>query len=138
MTSPDQIGDDLQNEIIIEEWDESMIVQRALEYPVKQTKELYYPAKSYAIGLIYSLLLVKHFGGELLTYLDDPLLLFGNDPYFKPYRQNKSVYDELIEKFPPEAIHRPRQFAENFQKTVDYFYKEFLLEQGDEIHALDQ
>ena len=53
----EDLGDDLSKETIIFEEEDKKIIQRALEYPVKQTKELYYPGKSYAVAIIFAKLL---------------------------------------------------------------------------------
>jgi len=38
----------------------------------------------------------KRLGGNFWEYLDDPDLLYGNDPYFVPYSQDKGTYDCII------------------------------------------
>jgi hypothetical protein len=122
-------GDDLKNETIIEEWDTTTIIERALEYPFKQTKELYYPAKSYAIATTYAILLSKYFDGNISDYLSDPELLAGNDPYFKTYDEASLIYDNLIVRFLP-MLRSSDGFwdhSENYKRTLDYFHKEFLL-----------
>lgn len=135
MMTPDP-GDDLGKETIIEEWDHGIIHNRAREYCRKQTTELYYPAKSYAIATVYAILLEKHFGGNAKDYLKDPELLAGNDPYFEPlsddnwhlYSDLWLWYDEVLNDW-PESL-----YCENFKKTLDYFYKEFLLAEDTKIY----
>ena len=120
-------GDDLRKETIIEEWDPEIIAERAKLYWKKQTKELYYPAKSYAIAVTYAFLLQENFGGFVQDYLKDPDLLGGNDPYFKPFcDENYRIYNEIIPTY-FMALKDTEKHSENFKKTLDYFYKEFLL-----------
>jgi hypothetical protein len=120
-------GDSLANEIVIEEWDQETIINRAREYWQNQTKELYYPAKSYAIAVTYAILLGLFFGGDCIAYLKDSDLLANNDPYFEPYSEkNKIIYEELIETY-SHALKKQAYWSENYKKTIDYFYKEFLI-----------
>lgn len=126
-------GDDLSKEVIIEEKDK--IVERALEYPTTQTTELYYPGKSYAVAIAFALLLVKNFGGSFLEYLDDAELLAGNDPYFVTYMQDKETYDEIFKTYPFELVLFPEDASANYQKTIQYFYKEMLLAEDTKQYA---
>lgn len=57
-----------------------------------------YPAKSYMVGICYSLWLSEIYGGDPLKYLNDPELLYNNDPYFKPYEDSSMTYDLILEK----------------------------------------
>ena len=119
--------DDLENEVIEFDDDSNVIIQKALEYPVKQTATLYYPGKSYSIAIIYALLLKRHFGVDIYRSLKDPELLFGNDPYFVTYDQDEETYDAILKSFPVHYLEEPCLGCENFQLTHDYFLKEFLL-----------
>lgn len=125
MMTPDP-GDDLSKETIIEEWDEEDIIQKAIEYWYIQTKELYYPAKSYAVATTFAILLALNFGGKAKDYLNDSELL-PHDPYFKTYNQNPEIYDILLNEYSTYAMTRPDHHCENYKLTVDYFYKEMLL-----------
>lgn len=120
--------DDLEKEIIVEELDKESIVMRALEYPVKQTKELYYPAKSYAVGITFAHLLEKEFNEDFYESLSDPNLLYENDPYFKPYsNETAEIYDSIIKDFPFELTESIGLGCLNYTLTKTYFYKEMLL-----------
>lgn len=129
------MGDDLSKETIIEEFEEEVIVQRAIDYPKLQTRELYYPGKSFAVAVIFAKLLEKHFKEDFLTSLDDPLLLYGNDPYFVPYHEAPQIYDQIIKNFPFNLLESPLLGSENFQKTCEYFEKEFLIHDSTRIYA---
>lgn len=120
-------GDDLAKEEIIEEFDPEVIAVRAQRYWRTQTKELYYPAKSYAVAVTYALMLSEIFGGNIISYLKDPELLAGNDPYFEPYNDNNyRIYHEVIPDY-VFAMKHPELHSDNFKRTLDYFNKEFLL-----------
>lgn len=82
--------------------------------------ELIYPAKSYFVAIIYAKCLEKYFGGSFFEYLNDPELL-PDDTYFKVYSQDKSTYDNIINR-----IGDIWQYP-SICKTVNYFKKEFLI-----------
>lgn len=126
------MGDDLSKETIIIENEPEMIIKRALEYPHIQTKELYYPGKSYAIAILFATLLSTYFGKDIYHYLKNPNLLYENDPYFQTYDNCQHIYDGILSnidlKLLVDSIEKnPEVFSENYQKSIDYFYKEFLL-----------
>ena len=82
--------------------------------------ELIYPAKSYFVAIVYAKCLEKFFGGNFFEYLNDPELL-PDDTYFKVYSQDKSTYDNIINR-----IGNIWQYS-SICKTVNYFKKEFLI-----------
>lgn len=82
--------------------------------------ELIYPAKSYFVAIVYARCLEKYFGGSFFEYLNDPELL-PDDTYFKIYSQDKSTYDNIINR-----IGDIWQYP-SICKTVNYFKKEFLI-----------
>ncbi|WP_127714887.1 hypothetical protein [Halobacteriovorax sp. HLS] len=129
------LGDDLSKEIIIEEHDEDSIVKRALQYPQIQTKELYYPGKSFCVAIIYAKLLEKHFKEDFYDSLNDERLLYENDPYFIPYNKAKSTYDRILSEFDWDLFENLNKASENFNKTCEYFDKEFLLHEDTRMFA---
>lgn len=82
--------------------------------------KLIYPAKSYFVAIVYAKCLEKYFGGSFFEYLNDPELL-PDDTYFKVYSQDKSTYDNIINR-----IGNIWQYP-SICKTVNYFKKEFLI-----------
>jgi hypothetical protein len=128
-------GDNLQNEVIIERHDKKHIIEDAINYPISQSKELYYPGKSYAVAITYAYLLSLVFKEDFWAVLDDPELLGGNDPYFKRYSEDKRTYDAIMAEFPFEVINFPHAASENFLKTMEYFDKEFLLAEDTKQYA---
>ncbi len=133
--SDEGFGDDLKDQKIIEEWEPSKIIQRALEYPRIQRDHLYYPAKSYAVAITYALLLAKHFGEDFYEVLKNESLLGANDPYFVTYEKSQDIYDAILADFPRDAVDSPQNFSLDFQKTCHYFYLEFLLDEKTSIYA---
>ncbi|MFN8847102.1 MAG: hypothetical protein ACK5V3_11190 [Bdellovibrionales bacterium] len=129
LTAHSDRGDDFEQMQIVFEWDEDSIVQRALEYPIFQNENLYYPGKSYAVAIIYAQLLSKHFNENLIELLDDPQLLFGNDPYFKTYSEAKEIYDRILKEFPDLNLSKPAEYSEDMNRTLQYFKEEFMLEE---------
>lgn len=128
MMTPDT-GDSLEKETIIEEWEKEEIEKRACDYALKDTQELYYPGKAYAVATVFAILLSKNFANEPIYYLKDPELLAGNDPYFVPFNEsNRDIYYNLLIHY-DDILYKtdPSLYSENFKKTLDYFYKEFLL-----------
>lgn len=122
------LGDDLSKETIIIENEDEQIIKRALQYPIKQTRELYYPGKSYAVAVIFAKLLEINFNEDFYEALDDEDLLYKNDPYFQPYHKKKDIYDKIIEKFPFALLENEKWTgSENARKTIEYFHKEFLI-----------
>lgn len=123
-----EYDDDLSKEIVVENYDEDEIIRRALQYPIAQTVELYYPAKSYAVAIIFAYLLEQEFDEDFYESLQDANLLFENDPYFKPYEDyHIEIYNRIIDDFPFYLFKDPTLGSKNFQLTVEYFYKEMLL-----------
>lgn len=73
------------------------VIEEAIDYFVTKNKGWIYPAKSYMVGICYSKWLSEQFGGEPLDYLNNPNLLYSNDPFFKPYDESKEIYDKILE-----------------------------------------
>jgi len=101
------------------------IVKRAVEYFTEHQEELYYPAKSYCVAIIYARLLEIHFGKDFYEALNDSSLLFHNDKYYRPYCEDKDIYDQILEQIPPDYT---RLTLPNVQETVCHFLREFLLD----------
>lgn len=122
-----EIQDDITDKPVVLIPDDQ-IVRYAVDYFVAQSETLVYPAKSYAVAIVYALLLHKYFGVDVRVALADPLLLYGNDKFFVPYNQNAKAYDDImlalarLELLDIEATSVP-QVAE----TVSYFMSEFML-----------
>ncbi len=97
------------------------LVQNALKYFDSATFPLIYPAKSYAVAVIYAYKLKEVYGVPVLTSLDDPDLFLGQDDYFVPYSQDKETYTDII----AHLQDRPNFLNEGWApQTVKYFEAE--------------
>jgi hypothetical protein len=101
------------------------VVDDAVRYFYERDIGWIYPSKSYMVGICYAKWLSEEFGGDPLEYLNDPELLYGNDPYFVIYDNDKKTYDKILDKIQ----------GWNFNSTLGmcpdvkgYFIDEFQLE----------
>lgn len=92
-TANKSFKDDLTDEDIVYSED---IVEDVLRHFVEYVDEWIYPAKSYVVGICYAKWLERDFGEDFYEVLDDPELLFGNDPYFVPYSEDEQVYEAIL------------------------------------------
>ena len=79
------------------------VKEDALRHFVEYVDEWIYPAKSYVVAFCYAYWISQEFLNEdFLDLLNDPDLLYGNDPYFKPYNEDPDTYNYLMDhiKFP--------------------------------------
>ena len=74
------------------------IIDNAVRYFQTNNIGWIWPAKSYMVGICYAKWLSEDFGGDPMDYLNDPSLLYNNDPYFKPYNNDSFTYDTIFEK----------------------------------------
>lgn len=58
-------------------------------------ENIWIPAKSYCVALVYANELTKDYGGQIVTYLNDPELL-PQDQYFCCYQDSPIVYDWFL------------------------------------------
>ncbi len=102
------------------------IVGNAVRYFTETNVGWIYPAKSYMVGICYARWLARHFGGNPIDYLEDPELLFGNDPYFVQYSTDPITYHKIL-KFIGDW-----EFDESKGMVPDvyqYFVEEFMLDE---------
>ena len=74
------------------------IVDDVLLHFSQYVDEWIYPAKSYVVGICYAKWLEQDFGEDFYEVLDDPELLYGNDPYFVPYSEDEQIYDAILKE----------------------------------------
>ena len=85
---------------------------------------LIYPVKSYAVAIIYSLLLEKEYKIGFWDSIANPLLLSANDRFFVPYTLNKTLYKQCISYYGKNNI---LTIESNTVKIItSYFYEEFI------------
>jgi hypothetical protein len=131
----EDLGDDLSKFTVIEEHSPDDIVRRALEYPVIQRPELYYPGKAYCVAVTFAKLLEIHFGEDFHECLRDPMLLYENPPFHKTYDEDPQTYERIISRFPWHLITDRASASPDFQKTLEYFELEFLLHEKTRMFA---
>lgn len=113
---------------IIERFDVSSIVDDAINYVLIHKEEMCYPGKSYMIAIQYASWIEDHFGDDMLETLDDPELL-PDDPYFKTYSQNPSVYDLILEYIDANLDYIDTSGTLPYlEMTYKYFLQEFMLD----------
>jgi len=102
------------------------LVNNALHYYTSATFPLIYPAKSYAVAVIYATKLHEVYGFDIQESLDDPDLFMGHDQYFVPYSQDPDTYEKIL-----AAVNTLPNWLETgwSPQTVRYFYLE-CTEQG--------
>ncbi len=102
------------------------VVDNAIRYFYDRNIGWIYPSKSYMVAICYSRWLEHYFGGDAYDYLNDPELLYGNDPYFVEYSRDPKTYHQILETVTWE-------FDENIGMVSDvkeYFLKEFLIDES--------
>lgn len=72
------------------------VIENAIRYFVEDDLGWIYPSKSYMVAICYARWLSEEFGGDPTEYLDDPDLLYGNDPYFVTYSNDKYTYNTIL------------------------------------------
>lgn len=118
-TNPNHVDDLSQFEIEMTE----DVVKHAVDYFVSRDKGWVYPSKSYMVAICYARWLAESFGGTPEQYLDDPELLYGNDPYFVEYSRDPKTYHQILKEI-------TWQFDETKGMCPDvkgYFKEEFML-----------
>ena len=97
------------------------IVDNAVRYFTSTDIGWIYPAKSYAVAILYAWWIQEEFGEDFYEVLDDPELLYNNDPYFVPYSHDKATYDSIIYDLPQDMT------GGMIPDIRRYFEEEFLL-----------
>lgn len=72
------------------------LVENALNYFREAKFPLVYPAKSYAVAIIYAFTLCDLYSIPIRTILDDKDLFLGQDPYFVPYSCDPTTYEAIM------------------------------------------
>ena len=123
MNTPDDLLS--TKSIIVREYDadDEDLIDDIIDYFYTPSDLLIYPAKSYAVALIYTQLLVDYFDENFYTVLNDEKLLYGNDSYFVPYHNAKHIYDTVLSHV-ALSFENP---TPQVQTTIDYFKEEFYI-----------
>ena len=92
--------DDLKNVDIVLTND---VKEDALRHFYERVDQWLYPAKSYFVAYCYANWISSEFSEDFWQLLDDKDLLYGNDPYFRTYKDDPEVYDFLYSKIGSEV-----------------------------------
>jgi hypothetical protein len=68
---------------------------QAIQQQFHDLENIFIPAKSYCVALVYASELTKDFGGSITDYLLDPELLL-NDIYYETYQIKPAVYNYFL------------------------------------------
>lgn len=120
--------DDLidENSFIIRDMNDQETIQYILDY-FRKDIECVFPAKSFAVAIIYSYLIEKYFAEPFYINLNDENLFCGNDKYFKPYMLKKNVYDEVLKSISDIKALIEEPITDNVRMTISYFCEEFSI-----------
>lgn len=114
---------------VIEYADPDRLVDAVVDYFYTDHRFVEFPAKSYAVAIIYAQLLQDYFDLPMMESLADPDLLFGNDKFFVPYNsKSKYIYNEAIEELDRMGAFDPfNEDVQQVKKTIEYFKREFFI-----------
>jgi hypothetical protein len=114
--------DDLKH-FDIELVQDDQIVAKAVEYFTSEKLGWVYPSKSYVVAICYAKWISNIWGYEFYDLLNDPDLLYGNDPYFKTYQEDKETYNKILSVVGLDFD----ETAGIIPDVKNYFEKEFML-----------
>ena len=128
-----QKPNDTNKEIIIKNSDPDELTQEVLNYFLKDTGQLIYPSKSYAVAIIYAYLLCKYFNIDIYESLKDKDLFQSTDKFFSPYNdENSYVYDNVIEALQQKKLlDFESSIVYQVKSSVGFFLKEFFIDHKD-------
>lgn len=108
--------------------DDTTLAFHVVDYFYNPSHELCYPAKSYAVAIIYAHLIDRYWRLPMKMGLMDPGLLFFNDKHFVPYHLATDIYDTIFQFLDIEE-----GIKYNFPQvraTVEYFNAEFFINEN--------
>jgi hypothetical protein len=103
----------------------SNIVDNAVRYFTDTDIGWIYPAKSYMVAICYSRWLSEEFGGIPEDYLEDPDLLYSNDPYFVEYSKDPKTYHDILNQINGWNFDQSSGLVPDVKK---YFIEEFMID----------
>lgn len=111
--------------------DVNKIIQYGIDYfTINMDKNnIVYPAKSYSVAIIYSILIEKYFNVPFFDSINDDFLFVGTDMFFKPYSESKHIYDEIIKNAFDNRleINALNVNLPQINTTINYFNQEFYI-----------
>lgn len=102
-------------------WGSDVLVDDVCRYFSENPDKLTYPSKSIFVAIVYAKMIADVFQEDFIEVLSDQDLLYGNDPFFKPYPELKNVYDAVLEKVSPIDLQKGQ-----CPDVVEYWNAEFL------------
>lgn len=105
--------------------EQSQILYHCLQQWFEHDAPLTFPSKTINVAVIYARLLEHHFGQSAEEYLQDPLLLYGNDRFYRPYSGYSEYYDVMLMHVTYEAL--VSSTNPSVKKTIEYFNAEFMI-----------
>lgn len=102
------------------------LVEDIVDYFTRPQDRLVYPAKAYAVAIIYSLLLEKLFALPFQESLGDKDLFQGTDRFYKSAREDRGVYAVALERLDfltPEWLENCS--LPQVRATIECFHQEF-------------
>lgn len=112
--------------VVYKDMDDRQIAQYVIGYLTSECEDIVYPAKSFAVAVIYAKLLHLYFGIGTHYSLNDPDLLFGNDPHFVVMEDALDIYTWIFEHMDRYCISIPNDQPQ-VKTTCEYFMQEFMI-----------
>ena len=79
-------------------------VEDAVTYLTDGTSYLRFPGAARAVAIATADFVARNFNEDFYKVLNDPNLMHNNDPYFRTYQEEKSIYDEILKICPRDKI----------------------------------
>ncbi|MFP5387155.1 MAG: hypothetical protein ACLGHN_13835 [Bacteriovoracia bacterium] len=79
-------------------------VEDAVVYLTDGSSYLRFPGAARAVAVATADFIARNFNEDFYEVLNDPNLMHRNDPYFRTYEEDKTVYDEILKRCPRETI----------------------------------
>ena len=112
--------------IIVKDVTQRELTKDLIDYFTIELEDLIYPAKSYAVAIIYGILLNKYFNLDLYTALRDEELFLGTDQYFVPYSRSPKAYDETLAYLKQNNLWDIESIdLSQVKTTIWFFHQEF-------------
>jgi hypothetical protein len=110
--------DDLNNVDIVISHDYDDIIRHFYE----KVDQWIYPAKSYFVAVCYASWISVDYDEDIISLLSDPMLLAGNDPYFKTYVEDQDTYDRILKdvKLPLKMIGMVPDVKEYYDEEIGF------------------
>lgn len=96
------------------------------DYFLVAQEKLIYPAKSFAVAIVYAKLLEKYFGIPALESLNDPELFQNTDRFYKTLDECPGVYERSLKRLEErELLDFEASALDQVRTTVSCFHEEF-------------